>query len=142
MQCGAFSIAQLGPAAGRIPATQLLPTPHPGARQVFRTPGFSQPVQHSDRCALIACAAPPAVKAEADVDRMTPFLDSLKWDSNGLVVAIAQHVDTGEVLMQAFADRAAINETLQTGYARRHVSSHRHCPASRTPPLPSGDTET
>lgn len=46
---------------------------------------------------------------------MTPFLDSLKWDKNGLVVAIAQHVATGEVLMQAFADRAAVNETLQTG---------------------------
>jgi len=25
-----------------------------------------------------------------------------------------QHVDTGEVLMQAFADKAALNETLQT----------------------------
>lgn len=25
-----------------------------------------------------------------------------------------QHVDTGEVMMQAYADRAAINETLQT----------------------------
>jgi phosphoribosyl-AMP cyclohydrolase len=28
---------------------------------------------------------------------------------------VAQHVDTGEVLMQAFADRAAISETMQTG---------------------------
>ena len=60
-------------------------------------------------------ASPPSVRPEAEVDRMTSFLDSLKWDSNGLVVAIAQHVDTGEVLMQAFADRNAINETLQTG---------------------------
>jgi len=61
-------------------------------------------------------SAVPAFKAEADVDQMSPFLDSLKWDNNSLVVAIAQHVDTGEVLMQAFADRAAISETLQTGY--------------------------
>jgi phosphoribosyl-ATP pyrophosphohydrolase/phosphoribosyl-AMP cyclohydrolase len=59
------------------------------------------------------------VLPEADVAELTPFLDSLKWDSNGLVVAIAQHVDTGEVLMQAFADRAAVSETLQTGYAFR-----------------------
>ena len=29
----------------------------------------------------------------------------------------AQHVDTGELLMQAFADRKAVSETLQTGCA-------------------------
>ena len=27
----------------------------------------------------------------------------------------SQHIDTGELLMQAFADRAAVGETLQTG---------------------------
>ncbi|EFJ49686.1 hypothetical protein VOLCADRAFT_59102 [Volvox carteri f. nagariensis] len=48
---------------------------------------------------------------------MTSFLDSLKWDKNSLVAVIVQHIDTGEVLMQAFADRAAINETIQTGLA-------------------------
>ena len=31
-------------------------------------------------------------------------------------LAIAQDIDTGEVLMQAFVDRNAVNETLQTGY--------------------------
>ena len=29
---------------------------------------------------------------------------------------LLQHADTGEVLMQAFADRAAVAETLQTRY--------------------------
>lgn len=78
--------------------------------------------RRSDRLAAataaanMAAASPPAVKPEAEVPEMTAFLDGLKWDSNGLVVAIAQHADTGEVLMQAFADRAAVNETLQTGY--------------------------
>ena len=74
------------------------------------------------RAAAAAAASPadaapavPAVRPEAEVPGMTEFLDSLKWDSNGLVVAIAQHADTGEVLMQAFADRAAVCETLQTG---------------------------
>lgn len=62
-----------------------------------------------------APAAAPAVLPEGDIPELTPFLDSLKWDGNGLVVAIAQHADTGEVLMQAFADRAAVSETLQTG---------------------------
>lgn len=29
---------------------------------------------------------------------------------------LLQNVDTGEVLMQAYADRNAVSETLQTGY--------------------------
>ncbi|KAK9829248.1 hypothetical protein WJX72_004747 [[Myrmecia] bisecta] len=48
---------------------------------------------------------------------MTSFLDSLKWNKDGLVAAVVQHVDTGEVLMQAFSDRAAISETMQTKLA-------------------------
>lgn len=67
------------------------------------------------QAAAAASAATPAVRPEAEVPGMSEFLDRLKWDSNGLVVAIAQHADTGEVLMQAFADRAAVCETLQTG---------------------------
>lgn len=62
----------------------------------------------------VACAA--AVRVEDEVPAMPEFLDSIKWDSNNLAVAIAQHIDTGEVLMQAFVDRNAVNETLQTGY--------------------------
>lgn len=72
-----------------------------------------------------AAQTPPPVKPEAEVPEMTAFLDSLKWDSNGLVVAIAQHADTGEVLMQAFADRAAVNETLQTGLATFYSRSRK-----------------
>jgi hypothetical protein len=30
------------------------------------------------------------VRSEADIYGMTPFLDSLKWDGNGLVAAIVQ----------------------------------------------------
>ena len=63
----------------------------------------------------LGAAAAAEVLPEAEVGAMSAFLDSLQWDSNGLVVAIAQDVDTGEVLMQAFADRAAVNETMQTG---------------------------
>ena len=43
------------------------------------------------------------------------FLDSVAFDGNGLVPAIAQQHDTGEVLMMAWMNRAAIEETLQTG---------------------------
>ena len=45
---------------------------------------------------------------------MKQFLDSLKYDSNGLVTAIAQDVDTGAILMQGFASRLAIAYTLHT----------------------------
>ncbi len=36
-----------------------------------------------------------------------------------------QHVDTGELLMQAFADRAAVSETLQTGLATFYSRSRK-----------------
>lgn len=41
--------------------------------------------------------------------------ESLKFDSNGLVAAIAQQHDTREVLMLAWMNQAAIEETLRTG---------------------------
>lgn len=40
---------------------------------------------------------------------------ALKFDSQGLVPAIAQQHDTGEVLMMAWMNRDAIAETLATG---------------------------
>ena len=43
------------------------------------------------------------------------FLDSVAFDGNGLVPAVAQQHDTGEVLMMAWMNRAAIEETLSTG---------------------------
>ena len=43
------------------------------------------------------------------------FLDSVAFDANGLVPAIAQQHDSGEVLMMAWMNRAAVEETLQTG---------------------------
>jgi len=43
------------------------------------------------------------------------MLDSLKYNSDGLIPAIAQQHDTGEVLMLAWMNRASIAETLQTG---------------------------
>jgi phosphoribosyl-AMP cyclohydrolase len=46
---------------------------------------------------------------------VTDFLDSVAFDSSGLVPAIAQQHDSGEVLMMAWMNRAAIEETLRTG---------------------------
>ncbi|MGD9883590.1 MAG: phosphoribosyl-AMP cyclohydrolase [Reyranella sp.] len=43
------------------------------------------------------------------------FLAAVKFDAQGLVPAIAQQHDTGEVLMMAWMNRAAVVETLSTG---------------------------
>lgn len=43
------------------------------------------------------------------------FLAAVKFDANGLVPAIAQQHDSGEVLMMAWMNRDAIEETLRTG---------------------------
>lgn len=42
-------------------------------------------------------------------------LAALRFDTNGLVPAIAQQHDTGEVLMMAWMNRDAVAETLATG---------------------------
>ena len=73
-------------------------------------------VMYSKRASRVYMASEASLKDEREITGMSPFLDSLKWDSKDLVVAIAQHIDTGEILMQAFADRNAVCETLQTGY--------------------------
>ncbi|MET1027167.1 MAG: phosphoribosyl-AMP cyclohydrolase [Dongiaceae bacterium] len=43
------------------------------------------------------------------------LLASLSLTAEGLIPAIAQQHDTGEVLMMAWMNRASIRETLQTG---------------------------
>lgn len=42
-------------------------------------------------------------------------LDSITFDATGLVPAIAQQHDSGEVLMMAWMNREAVAETLATG---------------------------
>lgn len=44
-------------------------------------------------------------------------LDALKFNADGLIPAIAQDAETGEVLMMAWMNRAAVEATLQTGRA-------------------------
>ena len=43
-----------------------------------------------------------------------------KFDAAGLLGAVAQHADTGEVLMVAFMDREALAATRATGFAHFH----------------------
>lgn len=43
------------------------------------------------------------------------LIPAIRFDANGLVPVIAQQHDTGEVLMMAWMNEAAVRETLQTG---------------------------
>lgn len=52
----------------------------------------------------------PATPAEIDT-----ALAAIRFNADGLVAAIAQQHDTGEVLMMAWMNREAVAETLTTG---------------------------
>jgi len=48
-------------------------------------------------------------------DLTDQFIDQLKFDSNGLIPAIAQAYDSHEVLMMAWMNKHAIKETIVSG---------------------------
>ncbi len=48
---------------------------------------------------------------------MTDWLEGLKWDSDGLLPAIAQDRDSGEVLMMAWMNREALQLSYQQSRA-------------------------
>ena len=48
---------------------------------------------------------------------MTDWLDQLKWNSDGLLPAIAQDQHSGEVLMLAWMNREALSLTIEQGRA-------------------------
>lgn len=46
----------------------------------------------------------------------TPLdLSTLRWDANGLIPAIVQDADNGDVLMMAWMNESALRKTLETG---------------------------
>lgn len=45
---------------------------------------------------------------------MSDWLDAIKWDAQGLVPAIAQDAASGEILMVAWMNREALDETART----------------------------
>jgi phosphoribosyl-AMP cyclohydrolase len=49
------------------------------------------------------------------MDATDALLAEIAFDAQGLVVAVAQQHDTGEVLMVAWMNRDAVRETLATG---------------------------
>jgi phosphoribosyl-AMP cyclohydrolase len=69
-------------------------------------------------------SAPPSALALSD-SAIERILGEMKFDANGLVAAIAQQHDTGEVLMLAWMNREAVSETLRSGYAHYYSRSRR-----------------
>ena len=56
--------------------------------------------------------AAPATYPQAAIDKM---IAAIQFNDQGLVAAIAQQHGTGEVLMMAWMDRDAVEETMRTG---------------------------
>ena len=50
-----------------------------------------------------------------DSETIAAVLAEIKFDARGLVTAVAQHHDSGEVLMVAWMNADAVRETLSTG---------------------------
>lgn len=58
---------------------------------------------------------PTATLSVADSAARARLLGAIRFDARGLVPCIAQAYDTGEVLMLAWMNREAVEETLATG---------------------------
>jgi phosphoribosyl-AMP cyclohydrolase len=50
-----------------------------------------------------------------DSRTLAAVLEAIPWNADGLIAAIAQQHDSGEVLMLAWMNRAALEETLASG---------------------------
>jgi phosphoribosyl-ATP pyrophosphohydrolase/phosphoribosyl-AMP cyclohydrolase len=51
--------------------------------------------------------------------------EEIKYNADGLICAIAQDVESGEVLMQAYMNETALHKTLDTGYAHYYSRSRK-----------------
>lgn len=63
--------------------------------------------------------APTRTGGEAIAAGVVPadWRDAIRWDDAGLVCAIAQERDSGRILMVAWMNREALEETVRTGHA-------------------------
>lgn len=52
-----------------------------------------------------------------DVNTNLPWLEAIKWDEKGLVTAIAQDADSGDILMVAWMNATSLQLTLEKGEA-------------------------
>ena len=69
------------------------------------------------------------IRLVRDSTEPLPFLTALKWNDEGLVPAIVQDAENGDVLMMAWMDEPALNDTIATGqthFFSRSRRSHWH----------------
>lgn len=50
-----------------------------------------------------------------EIEPGTPLADAIRWNSEGLVPAVVQQRDSGHVLMLAWLNREALEQTIATG---------------------------
>jgi len=58
-----------------------------------------------------------ASESTASTPNNTDWLDEVRWNSDGLVPAIAQDCDSGKILMMAWMDKTALLATSEQGRA-------------------------
>ncbi len=73
----------------------------------------------------MSCAAPAAVPDRPGADGGTGWLDQVVFDAAGLVPVIAQQMADRRVLMLAWADRAALEQTQRSGFATYYSRSRK-----------------
>jgi phosphoribosyl-AMP cyclohydrolase len=54
-----------------------------------------------------------------------PWIDEVRWNAEGLVPALAQDAESGEVLMLAWMNREALEKTVESGEATYWSRSRR-----------------
>ena len=69
--------------------------------------------------------APNSTKFPLPDSAIDRILLEMRFDANGIVAAIAQQHDSGEVLMLAWMNREAVRQTLKSGYAHYYSRSRR-----------------
>jgi phosphoribosyl-AMP cyclohydrolase len=61
----------------------------------------------------------------ASTETFRDVFETLKWNADGLVPAIVQDVDSGDVLMMAWMDAASLSKTLESGETYFYSRSRR-----------------
>ena len=74
----------------------------------------------------------------ADTGEKYPLSDALaalRFNTDGLLPVITQCADSGQVLMLAWMNRTAINDTLASGEMTYIHAPAKHCGAKEKPPV-------
>ncbi|KAG2696332.1 hypothetical protein I3760_07G054300 [Carya illinoinensis] len=85
-----------------------------GGRLCIHSSGYSWGNRKKQILRLVCASAEKPVEGLYVESKVQTLLDSVKWDEKGLAVAIAQHVDTGAILMQGFANQDAVLTTISS----------------------------